>query len=164
MHFSRVKQVAAGLALLAFTCAASAQYVWIDEKGSKQFSDMPPPASVPKSKILRQPGSAAAPAETAPAAEAGNNAAKAPPTLAERNAEYNKRRTEQAEKEKKAAAEVQAARDKERNCENARTYQRALQSGQRIASTDKNGERVFMSDEQRQREMQETSRTLSGCK
>lgn len=165
MHFSRVKQLAASLALFAFASAAWGQYVWIDEKGSKQFSDMPPPASVPKNKTLKQPGKGYAPAASAPAASAADdNAAKAPPSLADRNADFQKRRAEQAEKEQKAAQEAQAARDKAKNCETARSYQRALESGQRLASTDKNGERVFMSDEQRNREMQEASRVLAGCK
>ncbi|TCS39514.1 uncharacterized protein DUF4124 [Paucimonas lemoignei] len=164
MHFTSLKRLAASLALLAIASSAWAQYVWIDDKGTKQFSDMPPPASVPKSRILKQPGNSYSPTESAPAAEAGNDNAKAPPSLAERNAEYNKRRAEQAEKEKKAAEEAQLARDKAKNCENARNYQRSLQSGQRLASTDKNGERAYISDEQRNREIQETNRVLAGCK
>jgi hypothetical protein len=165
MHFTRVKRLAASIALLAFASATWAQYVWIDEKGSKQFSDMPPPASVPKNKILKQPGKATGQGDATPTSSATeDSAAKAPPSLVDRNAEFNKRRAEQAEKEKKAAEEAQAGRDKAKNCENARNYQRALESGQRIASTDKNGERVYMSDEQRSREMQEANRVLAACK
>jgi flagellar biosynthesis/type III secretory pathway protein FliH len=165
MHSICIKRLLASAALLAFASTAWAQYVWIDDKGTKQFSDMPPPASLPKNRILKQPGKAASVAgPAAPATPAENSAATAPASLADRNAEFNKRRAEQAEKDKKAAQEAQAARDKARNCEKARTYQRALESGQRIASTDKNGERVFMSDEQRSREVQETNRVLSDCK
>lgn len=162
MHFTGFKRLAASAVLLAFASAAWAQYVWIDDKGTKQFSDMPPPASVPANRILKQPGKGTATAAPASAA-AEDSAAKAPPSLADRNAEYNKRRAAQAEKEKKAEQEAQAARDKAKNCDNARTYQRALESGRRLASTDQNGERVFMTDEQRSREMQETSRVLAGC-
>ncbi len=153
MQFIRAKQLAACLALSALSCLAWGQYVWTDDKGVKQFSDMPPPASVPQSRILKQP-SGRMPAAAAPAsaeAEAGR-APKAPLTTAESNADFMKRRAEQAEKDKKAAAEAQAARDKASNCEKARSYQRALDSGLRIARTDKNGEREFMSDEQRSRE------------
>lgn len=167
MQLTCVKRLAASLALLAFASSAWAQYVWIDDKGTKQFSDMPPPASVPKNRVLKQPGKTLTPADAVPDAGAStgaDNATKAPPSLAERNAEFNKRRAEQAEKDKKAADEAQAARDKAKNCENARIYQRALESGQRLSSTDKNGERVYISDEQRNREIQEANRVLAGCK
>ena len=164
MQFIRAKQLAACLALSALSCLAWGQYVWTDDKGVKQFSDMPPPASVPQSRILKQP-SGRMPAAAAPAsAEAEAGEPKAPLTTADRNADFMKRRAEQADKDKKAAAEAQAARDKAKNCESARSYQRALDSGQRIARTDKNGEREFLSDEQRNREMRETSRVLADCK
>lgn len=168
MQLTCIKRFAASLALLAFASSAWAQYIWIDDKGTKQFSDMPPPASVPKSRILKQPGKAHSSSESIPApAAAGSgtdNTAKAPPSLAERNAEFTKRRAEQAEKEKKAAEQAQAARDKAKNCENARNYQRELESGVRLTSADKNGERVHMSDDQRNRELQETNRVLANCK
>lgn len=168
MQLTCIKRIAASLAWLAFASSAWAQYIWIDDKGTKQFSDMPPPASVPKSRVLKQPGKTSSSAEAAPTSATGdsgaNDTAKAPPSLAERNAEFNKRRAEQAEKEKKAAEEAQAARDKAKNCENARNYQRALESGVRLASTDKNGERVYIGDDQRNRELQETNRVLANCK
>lgn len=171
MHFTSVKQLAASLALLACTSAAWAQYVWTDERGVKQFSDMPPPASVPKNRILKQPreaasGSGETSAAATPSADdsADDSAAKAPLTTAEKNADFIKRRTEQAEKDKKAAQEAQAARDKAKNCENAGNYQRALASGQRIARTGNNGERVYLSDEERNRELQEANRTIGNCK
>lgn len=169
MQFIPVKQLVASLALCAFASAAWAQYVWTDEKGAKQFSDMPPPASVPKNRILKQPGGAiksvAAAASTAAAPASAEGAApKASLSAAEKNADFMKRRAEQAEKDKKAASEAQAARDKAQNCEKARKYQNALASGQRLASTDGNGERVFLNDEQRSREMRDTSRILADCK
>lgn len=164
MHFIPVKKLVATLALLGFASAAWAQYVWLDERGVKQFSDQPPPASVPKSRVLKQPGGTASSAEAAAPAAGGNAAAKAPLTTAERNADYMKRRMEQAEKDKKAADEAQAASDKSKNCENARKYQAALASGQRMATTDHSGERVFLSDDQRERQMKETGRVLADCK
>ena len=170
MHFIPVKKLVASLILLALASAASAQYVWTDERGVKQFSDQPPPLSVPKSRILKQPGGSASASSTAPSPEteapaaAGNAAPKAPLTTAERNADYIKRRTEQAEKDKKAAQEAQIAENKSKNCEKARKYQTNLASGQRMATTDQSGERVFLSDEQRNREMQDTNRILADCK
>jgi hypothetical protein len=162
-----LKQLTLVLAFFGFASAAFAQYVWIDEKGVKQFSDMPPPASVPKKSILKEPSGAvrsAAPEPTEAPALADKASAKAPMTLAERNAEFQKRRTEQAEKDKKDAAAAKQAAEKSKNCERARNYQRALESGQRIAKTDKNGERAFLSDEQRAQEVREANRILSECK
>lgn len=166
MHVIPVKKLATSLVLLAFASAAWAQYVWIDERGVKQFSDQPPPASIPKARILKQPGGFAAspsPSEAAAPAGTSNAAPKAPLSTAERNADFMKRRAEQAEKDKKAADEAQAAKDKAKNCEKTRKYQSALASGQRIGTVGQNGELVILNDEQRKREMQEASRILDNC-
>ena len=54
---SRGLQLAALLASLWLSMAsAHAQYVWVDEKGLKQYSDRAPPASVPLKRILKAPG------------------------------------------------------------------------------------------------------------
>lgn len=156
---------AAALAALFVPLCASAQYVWIDEKGTKQFSDMPPPASVPNSRILKQPGGTS-PAKVAQEAaeEKPSDPARAEPTIAERNAEFRKRKTEQAEKEKKASEEAAQAAEKSKNCERAREYQRSLDSGERITRLDKNGERAYLSDEQRAQESRDNRRVLNDCK
>jgi type IV secretory pathway VirB10-like protein len=170
IRFKHILTVAA-LSVLC-TSPAYAQFIWVDEKGVRQYSDMPPPPSIPKKRILKEPGSpspslSAAPTE--PAAEgtqptaAAKDKDKGPMTIAEKNADFQKRRAEQAEKEKKAAEEAQRAADKARNCDQARAYHRALQSGDRIARTDKNGERYFLSDEQRAKETQDAKRVLDGC-
>ncbi|GIZ51217.1 DUF4124 domain-containing protein [Noviherbaspirillum aridicola] len=150
-------------ALLSFGHAGSAlaQYAWIDDRGVKQYSDRPPPASVPKARILRQPGGVAAAEGGSPPAPAATAAAA--PTIAEKNAEFRKRQAEKAEKEKKSADEAKVAADRRQNCERAADYQRTLESGVRIGTTGKDGERGFLSDEQRARELQETRRVLAGC-
>ena len=58
MHLKIFKQ-----ALLIFTLhvaagMAFAQFAWIDAKGVRQYSDQPPPASIPKGQILKQPAAA----------------------------------------------------------------------------------------------------------
>lgn len=85
-------------------------------------------------------------------------------TTAERNADFQKRKIEQADKEKKAADDAKRAADKAKNCDRARAYQRALDSGQRLGNTDKNGERYYLSDEQRAQEAQATRNILNDCK
>lgn len=151
--------VVTALLCMGFAGAAHAQYVWLDERGVKQFSDMPPPSSIPASRILKQPASGSTPA-AAPAA----SDIRPQMTTAEKNAEFRKRQTERAEKEKKAAEEAKIAAEKARGCERAQEYHRALESGERISRTDKNGERSFLSDEQRAKEVRESRRVLDECK
>lgn len=152
---------------------ALAQYVWLDDKGSKQYSDMPPPAAVPNSRILQTPG-AANRAQTQQAASAVSDDTKTAPetaaktqlpmTTAEKNADFQKRRMEQAEKDRKAADAAQNAADKSKNCERASAYQKALDSGQRISRQEKDGQRAYLSDAQRAQESRDTKRILTECK
>lgn len=172
---TRGASLLAGSALMLFASLSRAQYMWIDEKGMKQFSDRPPPASVPASKILKTPGAekpplpvtaieggAAGPA--ASAAASAPPAAKAPPTLAERNADFRKRQKEQAEQAQKAAEDAQHQKDKEANCQAARDAKAQLDSGARIGTVDKNGERAFVSDEERAQRSAKANKVLEGCR
>jgi len=146
---------------------ASAQYVWLDDKGTKQFSDMPPPVSVPASRILKQPGRSASspPADAAvPEAEKPTTGSRADVSLADRNADFKKRKADQAEKEKKAEEEAKQAAEKSKNCDRAREYYRTLAAGERIVRTDKNGERAFLTDEQRNQEIRDARRIIEDCK
>jgi hypothetical protein len=143
-------------AILTICCSgAIAQHVWLDDKGVKQYSDMPPPPGTPASRILQNPGPrTAAPAADQPPA----------PSVAERNAAFEKRRIEQADQEAKASEQARVAADKARNCEQARSYERTLTSGQRISKLDRNGERAFLSDQERAQEMATAQRALAQCK
>jgi hypothetical protein len=167
-HFQFRHWFAAATALtaLSLTGAAFAQYVWLDEKNVKQYSDMPPPSSIPANRILKQPSGAPAAAPTqAASSTAGVSApAKTELTAAEKNAEFRKRKAEQVEKEKKSADEARLAEEKAKHCERAREYNRTLESGERISRADRNGERSYLSDEQRAKEMRETRRMLEDCK
>lgn len=166
--------LSSALALLAASTAA-AQYIWVNEKGVKQYSDMPPPASVPDSRILKQPGgrpvSVDMPGKPAASENASDEAKDAEPgkgkpplSIAEKNAEFQKRRLEQAEKEKKAAEQQQQAAENAKNCERAQAYQRSLESGERLARNDKNGERYYLNEQQRSQEIKENRRLLDTCK
>lgn len=162
------------LCALGFAAPSLAQYVWLDENGRKHYADTPPPTSVPANKIIKSPFSHTPKtpavnvnAETVTQPEKNSTAASpsvAPVTTAEKNADFQKRRIEQAEKEKKEADESKYKADVAKNCERARNYQRILDSGQRIGNTDKNGERTLMSDEQRTQEANETKKMLDQCK
>ncbi len=167
-------------ALLCWPALAQAQWIWLNERGIKQLSDQPPPPSVPASRILKAPrgqmpeplqplpaAGEAPPAdsEAAPVSPADAAKPKARPTLAERNADYNKRRTETAAAEKKSREEAERQTDNARNCDSIRANQRALEAGERVANYDKNGGRSFLTDEQRAQQIKRNQQMLaSGCK
>lgn len=165
-----VFSAAAAMVLLSLATSALAQFVWLDEKGVKQYSDMPPPSSVPNKRILKTPSQSlprgAAEEEPGAAADAAADSkpeAKAPPTVAEQNAAFQKRKTELAEKNKKAEQEAKLASSKAENCARARANQRTLDSGARVAQTDANGQRSFMSDQQRAQQNAQNRETLNDC-
>jgi len=64
----------AAVALLFAAGLAQAQFVWVDPKGVRHYSDQPPPPGTPPARILKAPGlptisvQPATPAATAPAA------------------------------------------------------------------------------------------------
>lgn len=158
----------AGALLLAACSLATAQYIWIDDKGVKQLSDRPPPPSVPDSRILKAPGKApfnpGAEAGAPPAEPAPDAAATRRPTLAERNADFNKRKDEAAAAARKAAAEAQQKADLAANCDAARKNLQALADGVRMTNYDSNGERGIMGDAERAEMAKKNQKVLAGCK
>lgn len=157
----------AATALLAFASLAQAQYLWIDEKGLKQFSDRAPPPSIPLKHILKAPGgvpgAAAIPADQ-PAATGDGPKTKGAPTLAERNDEYKKRVKEKDEREQKEQEEQATKAAQAENCERARSARQSLESGARIEIQENNGERGYMSDDRRVAETKRVDKVLAGCK
>jgi hypothetical protein len=177
----RIKSVVLWTALLAAAApAAFGQYLWIDDKGVKQLSDRPPPPSVPVKRILKAPGkplfnpNAETPQSDAGARDATGASvdgavqgtqpgAKAPPTLAERNADFNQRRADRAADAKKAAAEAEQKAAVAANCDAARQNQRTLDQGIRIGTVDQNGERGVMNDLERAEFGKKNQKVLAGC-
>ena len=166
MHASGLKRFTVAILLASCAGAALAQYVWLNEQGVKQYSDKPPPASVPNSKILKAPRGAVqlgAPAKAAEATEI-DATKKTPATTAEMNADFNKRKMEKAEKDKESEQKAKLAADKAKNCEKVRNYKRVLDSGERISHMDPSGERSFITDEERAQETRTNNRMLDDCK
>jgi len=148
--------------------SAFAQYVWLDDHGAKQFSDVPPPSNVPENRILKQPNRANTDkAATNPESGVKNDnapAAKGPLTTAEKDAEYAKKKKEKEEKDKKAADEATRAAQKADNCARAKTYLTTLNSGVRMTTTDNSGERAFLSDADKAKEVEKTQGLVNDCK
>ena len=166
-----LRRLLAGGALLAVSAQALAQYMWLDEKGIKHLSDQPPPPSVPDKRILKQPGkplfdpnaAPPAPADGAASADPAPDAKVKTPTLAERNADYNKRQAEAAKKAQLASEEAAHKAAATANCEAARNNQRALDQGVRLSTYDKDGQRSVMDDDQRAAAAAKNQKVLADC-
>lgn len=156
----RVRALAGG-ALLLVANLATAQYAWIDEKGTRQFSDRAPPASIPLKNILRSPVPIVIPADPAEAVapKAAPAPGKLPASVADREADYRKRQLAKAEQDKQTQA--QAARQAQRKsaCDNARAANAQLASGIRI----RNADHSFMDDKQRGAEQSKVNGYLAEC-
>ncbi|MBI3713635.1 MAG: DUF4124 domain-containing protein [Burkholderiales bacterium] len=160
-------------ALMA-TATAQAQYVWLNDKGIKQYSDTPPPRSVPADRIIKSPGGKSAnsthasPSSTTPATETSGKSELAkiekPKTLANKIEDFNKRKIAKEEAEKKEEAEQQNKEVKAKNCERAKNYKQSLDEGGLIMTRSKEGERIPMDEAQRNKEMQEAKKVLEECK
>jgi len=148
---------AAALALgIVIALPALAQWAWRDEGGRTVYSDQPPPASVRKDQILRQPAGNVISSPTAPGAAPSGDAKSAPAaprTVAEQEKEFRKRQQERADAERKQADEQALAARKRQECERARGYLRQLEDGVRIARTDAQGNREILDDAARNTEM-----------
>lgn len=175
-HYRTASIAALMLGLATLPALSQAQYMWLDEKGLKQLSDQPPPPSVPQNRILKQPrGQGALPvATTATTAQDGAAASesapeapeakvKRPPTLADRNADFAKRKAESQAAEQKASEESTRKAEQASNCAAARADKAALDSGSRISQYGQDGQRSFLSDEQRAERSKRNQKILADC-
>jgi hypothetical protein len=160
-------RLVAGAALLLIAGLAQAQYVWIDAKGIRQYSDRPPPPETPPAQIIKSPRAVALANDVAPAPAPGDAKAqqkRGPLTLVEREADFRKRKQEGAEQEKKAAEEAQRKQAQLESCASARQYKAQLESGMRIADTGADGERGYISDAERATRLAKANRVLADCR
>jgi hypothetical protein len=125
---------------LAFAGAAAAQYKWTDPNGRTQYGDTPPPGANVSAVRRATPPSSQPEAKTA-------DDKKAPATMAEKDAEFRKRRQDAEKEREKQAQARQEAEDKRENCARARENVRTLEGG-RVARMDANGERHFLTEAQ----------------
>jgi hypothetical protein len=162
----------AAVAAFAAHAPAHAQYSWIDDHGTRVFSDRPPPPGTPAARILQAPRAPTAaalyglPAPAAPSTpETKAEPAKPqPPTLAERDAEFRKRASQRDTDERKAADDAQRKADLAEQCASARRNEAALTSGERMSDMDDKGERAFVSDDEKARRLVQVRRFLASCR
>jgi hypothetical protein len=162
------------LAALAVQAPAHAQYSWIDDHGTRVFSDRPPPPGTPPARILKAPHplagatpyalpDPAAPATATEPVASAKPAQPAPPTLAERDADFRKRAAERDAAERQAAEDAGRKADLAAQCAAARHSAAALASGRRLTDLDDQGERVVVTDEEKARRLAQARRVLADC-
>jgi len=147
--------IAAGLALGICT-AAQAQWKWRDSNNRVQYSDLPPPSSVPDAAILQRPAGArrtgpafAPPASSASAVPAG---ASGPARTVDPDLEAKRKKVEQDKAAEHKAEEDKNNAAKAENCTRAKSYLKAIEEGQRMARTNAKGEREVYDDKIRAEE------------
>jgi len=159
-----MKRVLTLALLLAALPASAVLYKWVDQAGKVHYSDQPPPDGAKKSGVINAPAPSA-PSTPKPSGDAANAAPKAPPTAAEQEMEFRKRRLEAAETEAKRQQEAQAAEEKKRNCAQATNRLTALEAGGRLTKYGPNGETLYLSDAEIGRELGEARKIAdSWCK
>lgn len=142
-----------------------AQWAWRDTNGTVQYSDTPPPSSVPQHRIVKQPDvspGATAPVETQTATKPSESEADAP-TWVEQNAEFVKRREQRLEQEKKAKEESQAAAEKSKYCAQLHENLRLLESGRPVRQTTASGAMQIMSEGERASQIKQMREHLNEC-
>jgi hypothetical protein len=169
MRHARLKH-ACSLSLILSLCLATpslwAQWAWRDANGTVQYSDTPPPSSVPQHRIVKQPGIAAdaTPAVDTTRASSPAESEAGTPSWVEQNAEFMRRREQRLEQEKKAKEQKQAAAEKKKNCAQARENLRLLETGRPIRQAAANGGMEHMSDGQRAAEVKRMRDYLKDCR
>lgn len=162
---------ALGLALLFTAGLAQAQFVWVAPNGTRHYSDQPPPPGTPRARILKAPGlptislqAPSAQAATVPAPKQALPATstvpapapvhpagkpKGPPTLAEREADFRKRRTDNQEAELKAQEQARVEAAKTERCVEVRKAKQMYDSGIRVAEVGPDGQKRYLTDTER---------------
>jgi hypothetical protein len=152
------------LAVLSGSALAQAQapnqaiWKWRDANGIVQFSDQPPPHSVPDKDIMSRPVPQRVPVTvladaSASAPEAGGSA----PARADAELEARKKKLQAdkaaADADRKQADKARVDALKADNCKRAKAQLAMLESGVRVARPNDKGEREFLDDKARAEEV-----------
>jgi hypothetical protein len=155
------------ITLIVLACmaaqAAFAQWQWIDKSGRKVFSDQPPPADVPDSKIIKRAGARAAEPMPEPVASAPKAPAASMPKVSgkDKALEEKKKQVAATEADKKKAQEEENAAAAAERCDRAKRAKATLDSGTRLATSNTKGEREFLDDNARAAELKRAEATIA---
>lgn len=156
-------------AVMLLSQLAHAQYSWIAPNGTRVFSDRPPPPGTPANRILKAPHRSDAAADSAAPAAAPQALSSLadkpkPPSLADREADYNKRQAQRQQDDKKAQEEAAQRAARQEGCANARQEEAQLASGMRIRAVGADGQPGYMNDEERARRLARARQALADCR
>jgi len=184
---------AVAAALLFAAGLAQAQFVWVDPKGVRHYSDQPPPPGTPPARILKAPGmpaisvqpatpapaartappvptnpagaaTASTPADPDAAASGAKPGAKVPQTLAEKDADFRKRLKESQEAELKAQEQARIAAQKTEHCGEVHRARQMLDSGIRIADVGADGQKRYLNDAERAQRSARANAMAAECR
>ncbi|MDC8783807.1 DUF4124 domain-containing protein [Roseateles koreensis] len=154
---------ALGALLFCSALPANAQWKWRDAAGNWQFSDLPPPSTVPEKDILRRPANAQAArivvvpyGVASPASPPAPDSAASGPSKDELKQQAKEKQLEKDKLAKQREQEQRQAEQRAANCRNAQDNLRLLESGVRLKRSNEAGEPVVIDDAQREAEMQST--------
>jgi hypothetical protein len=190
MSKSLVKNLGISLACATITvlCAqlATAQFIWINERGIKQYSDKPPPSNTPKDKIIKGMQAPALASKNSNTNSNNNDASSTPNVnanvnqdtskvtetprqlmqkkIAAQEEEFSKYKKAREEEEKKEQEEKEQKLEKEKSCSRALSYKQSLEMAGPITTFNKKGEKEILSDEARKKDLEEAQKILSECK
>ena len=153
---------------------AAAQWKWREAQGRVQYSDRPPPTTVPDRDILTRPAAARTPGTGTVSGPPGTGASgpvpgstngAAPASAAASTPAAGETRRRAQEDATRRADEERQARQRADNCARARDYARTVESGQRLTRTNERGEREFLDDGQRAAELRRAREVIaSDCR
>lgn len=144
---------------------AVAQWQWIDNSGSKVFSDRAPPPDIPTKNILKQPGGG--PKTLLVAAPTVPGVAASAPKISgiDKALEEKKKQAEEAQATQRKAELDKNAAARTDNCKRAKLSKSNYDSGVRIARTNDKGESEILDDAARAAEVKRLEEVMaSDCK
>lgn len=163
MKLAPIATALLSLACLTSTAQAGPGWAWLKPDGRCcEYSDRPPPASVPEKNIVQRPAAArrAAAAQAAQAASVASAIGASAPQAVDPELEARRKKEKDAQDAARKAEEEKIAKSKAENCARARQYQQTLDSGRRIGRTNEQGENEILDDAGRAQENERNRRIL----
>ena len=160
-----MRLIIAAAIVLASAAAHGQVMKCVSPDGRVEYGNHCPAGTAEERTTISTRSSGGAKAPEAPAASASASAS-AQKSLAERNAEFNKRQVEQREAQQKAQKLASEQAQKKQACEGAQNYLRTLDSGVRLRALDpKTGEVGYLDDDRRAAEYAKARKAIEqNCK
>ena len=168
-----IAAVALNFSVLAMAqISPAAQYQWLDANGQMVYSDQPPPASVPLSRVVRVGDPIAnAPAPNGPpsvghaaqiALVESRSAAKKR-SIRKQMIAFEKRRAARKANQRKRVKQARQAKANARKCDRLKANKAKLDSGIRLRMRDDTGEYKVMTEQARLTRAKAIAKMLKKC-